>query len=161
MLTRVVCSVILDEAQVIKNKSTRAALACCSIEATHRWCLSATPIQNNITELCVFFLGCLRLGFSGLFTCALTSLCENRYSLIKFLRIKPYCKWENFRDKIDNPMKNGKHRVAIERVQIVLKGELADLLPNSSLLVAICLKAHEFLFNLHTKPSSCVARRGI
>ncbi|OAQ60939.2 SWI/SNF family DNA-dependent ATPase Ris1 [Pochonia chlamydosporia 170] len=62
--------IILDEAQCIKNRSTQTAKACHSLRATYRWCLTGTPMMNGILEL---------------------------YSLLKFLRIKPYNAWENFR----------------------------------------------------------------
>ncbi|KAL8988484.1 MAG: hypothetical protein Q9177_002453 [Variospora cf. flavescens] len=55
--------VILDEAQCIKNKSTKAAHGACALQAQTRFCMSGTPMQNNVTEL---------------------------YSLVHFLRIKPY-----------------------------------------------------------------------
>ncbi|KAF7729901.1 hypothetical protein EC973_003635 [Apophysomyces ossiformis] len=86
--------VILDEAHIIKNKRTRMAEACCRLQADHRWCLTATPIQNKIDEL---------------------------YSLIKFLKIRPYCEWEEFRDEIAKPMKNGAYEQALKKVQILLK----------------------------------------
>lgn len=62
--------IILDEAQCIKNKDTQTAKGCTQLKATYRWCLTGTPMMNSILEL---------------------------YSLLKFLRIKPYCKWEDFR----------------------------------------------------------------
>ncbi|ROW13836.1 hypothetical protein VPNG_03589 [Cytospora leucostoma] len=55
--------VILDEAQCIKNVDTLQARGACSLTATHRWCLTGTPMMNGIHEL---------------------------YSLIKFLKIAPY-----------------------------------------------------------------------
>ncbi|EKD14371.1 uncharacterized protein L3040_008273 [Drepanopeziza brunnea f. sp. 'multigermtubi'] len=61
--------VILDEAQCIKNKSTHAARGCCSIAARYRFCLTGTPMMNNVQEL---------------------------YSLINFLRIGPYDEWTRF-----------------------------------------------------------------
>lgn len=61
--------VIIDEAQCIKNRNTKAALACCRIDATYRWCMSGTPMMNSVTEL---------------------------HSLLKFLRIRPYCSLEKF-----------------------------------------------------------------
>ncbi len=62
--------VILDEAQCIKNKSTKTARAACALKATYRFCLTGTPMMNNVEEL---------------------------YSLIHFLRIKPYNDWTRFR----------------------------------------------------------------
>lgn len=61
--------VIVDEAQCIKNKTTRSAQACYLLNSTYRWCMSGTPMMNNVSEL---------------------------YSLIKFLRIGPYNIVENF-----------------------------------------------------------------
>lgn len=62
--------VILDEAQCIKNRATQSAKACTALRATYRWCLSGTPMMNSVEEL---------------------------YSLLNFLKIKPYCDWERFR----------------------------------------------------------------
>jgi SNF2 family DNA or RNA helicase len=62
--------VILDEAQCIKNEKTQSAKACTQLKSTHRWCLTGTPMMNGVLEL---------------------------YSLVKFLKIRPYCKWEDFR----------------------------------------------------------------
>lgn len=61
--------VIVDEAQCIKNRSAKAALACCRIDTTYRWCMSGTPMMNSVEEL---------------------------HSLIKFLRIRPYCEFDKF-----------------------------------------------------------------
>lgn len=61
--------VILDEAQSIKNKATKSAASACRLRALTRFCLTGTPMMNNITEL---------------------------YSLIKFLRIRPYSNWSAF-----------------------------------------------------------------
>lgn len=55
--------VILDEAQCIKNKNTKAALGTSHLKALTRFCLTGTPMMNGVSEL---------------------------YSLIHFLRIKPY-----------------------------------------------------------------------
>lgn len=63
--------VILDEAQCIKNKVTKAARASYHIKAGYRFCLTGTPMMNNVGEL---------------------------YSLILFLRIKPYNEWKRFQD---------------------------------------------------------------
>lgn len=60
---------ILDEAQCIKNRNTKSAQAACHIDATYRWCMSGTPMMNNVGEL---------------------------HSLLKFLRIRPYCALEKF-----------------------------------------------------------------
>lgn len=42
--------VILDEAHSIKSRVTMTAKACFALNATHRWCLSGTPLQNRVGE---------------------------------------------------------------------------------------------------------------
>lgn len=70
--------VILDEAQWIKNKSTKSAVAACYLQAEYRWCLTGTPMQNSVDEL---------------------------YSLIRFLRIAPYNSFEKFTRDFSRPLK--------------------------------------------------------
>ncbi len=43
--------VILDEAQAIKNSRSQSAQAVKQLRATHRLCLSGTPVENNLGEL--------------------------------------------------------------------------------------------------------------
>ncbi|CAO3702084.1 unnamed protein product [Rhizopus stolonifer] len=86
--------VILDEAHTIKNKNTKAAQGCRKVEASFRWCMTATPIQNKVEEL---------------------------YSLISFLRIRPFCIWEEFRDAICKPMKAGNTAKAIKVAHVLMK----------------------------------------
>ena len=61
--------VILDEAHMIKDRSTSTAKAVFNLNSLNKWCLSGTPLQNRVGEL---------------------------YSLVRFLRIDPhafyYCK---------------------------------------------------------------------
>jgi SNF2 family DNA or RNA helicase len=92
--------VILDEAQNIKNRNTKAAQAACRINSTFRWCLSGTPMQNNVEEM---------------------------YSLIKFCRIRPYNDWNRFAKDISRPLKNKYERgkeEAMARLQALLKAVL-------------------------------------
>jgi hypothetical protein len=42
--------IVLDEAQSIKNPRTLAAHAAWQLAASHRWCLSGTPIQNSVSS---------------------------------------------------------------------------------------------------------------
>lgn len=86
--------VILDEAHTIKNRNAKATKACYELRSVYRWCLSGTPLQNNLDEL---------------------------QSLVKFLRIKPYDDLREWRDHFDLPMKNGKGHIAIQRLHSVLQ----------------------------------------
>lgn len=55
---------ILDEAQTVKNVSSRAAQAVRKLNARHRLCLTGTPIENNLGELWAQF-DFLLPGFLG------------------------------------------------------------------------------------------------
>ncbi|KAM0134106.1 hypothetical protein ACHAO1_005941 [Botrytis cinerea] len=103
--------VILDEAHTIKNRNAKATQACYSLRSQYRWCLTGTPMQNNLDEL---------------------------QSLIKFLRIKPYDNLREWKDQIDRPMKNGRGDVAIKRLrhylQIFMKRRTKDILKKDGAL---------------------------
>jgi SNF2 family DNA or RNA helicase len=86
--------VVLDEAQQIKNRQTKAATACSALSAKKRWCLTGTPIQNNVDEL---------------------------YSLLRFLRIQPLSDYPTFKKNISLPIQNGDARLAMERLKAVLR----------------------------------------
>lgn len=87
--------VVLDEAHNIKNVKTKGAIACCELPSKFRWCLTGTPMQNNVTEL---------------------------YSLLKFLRIKPLSNWDTFNTQIAKPVTSGRGAGrAMKRLQVVLK----------------------------------------
>lgn len=86
--------IILDEAHSIKNRNAKSTLAACALESWYRWCLTGTPMQNNLDEL---------------------------QSLIKFLRIKPYCELADWKTSITGPMKNGRGGLAMRRLQFFLK----------------------------------------
>ncbi|KAK0345257.1 hypothetical protein LTR59_015971 [Friedmanniomyces endolithicus] len=86
--------IILDEAHSIKNRNAKSTQACYAMSGWYRWCLSGTPMQNNLDEL---------------------------QSLIKFLRIKPYCEVPKWKNDITQPMKNGRGGLAIKRLQYFLR----------------------------------------
>ncbi|KAK8217399.1 hypothetical protein M8818_001155 [Zalaria obscura] len=86
--------VILDEAHSIKNRNAKSTQACYALRSWYRWCLTGTPMQNNLDEL---------------------------QSLIRFLAIKPYNELGPWKDQISTPMKNGKGHIAIKRIQYFLK----------------------------------------
>ncbi|KAI4654207.1 uncharacterized protein J4E78_007252 [Alternaria triticimaculans] len=86
--------IMLDEAHTIKNRTTKMAKACYELRSHYRWCLTGTPMQNNIDEL---------------------------QSLIKFLRIQPYCELSSWKESIAQPMKNGRGNLAMKRLQVFLR----------------------------------------
>lgn len=86
--------IILDEAHSIKNRNAKATKAACTLNAEYRWCLTGTPMQNNLDEL---------------------------QSLIHFLRIKPYDDLNQWREQITKPWNNGKAGLALRRLQVYLK----------------------------------------
>ncbi|KAK7460971.1 hypothetical protein VKT23_008899 [Stygiomarasmius scandens] len=87
--------VVLDEAHNIKNRNTNGAIACCELEAKFRWALTGTPMQNDVTEI---------------------------FTLLKFLRIKPFNNFERFNADIAKPIKNGNGaNRAMKRLQVVLR----------------------------------------
>ena len=86
--------VILDEAHTIKNRNAKATQACYTLRSEYRWCLTGTPMQNNLDEL---------------------------QSLIKFLRIKPYNDLAVWKEQITKPLAQGRGGIAIKRLQFYLK----------------------------------------
>ncbi|KAL1873387.1 hypothetical protein Plec18167_006438 [Paecilomyces lecythidis] len=91
---------IIDEAQCIKNRNTKAALAACCIDSTYRWCMSGTPMMNAVTEL---------------------------HSLLRFLRIRPYCELERFNAVFTRPLKSSSTSAqskAMRQLQVLLKAVL-------------------------------------
>lgn len=92
--------VIIDEAQCIKNKNTKAALGAAQLQSISRFCMTGTPMMNNVNEL---------------------------YSLIHFLRIKPYNVAENFTRDFSKPLKNyhtAEKDKAMKKLQALLKAIL-------------------------------------
>lgn len=89
--------VILDEAQCIKNRNTLSSKGACWLQAEYRFCVTGTPMMNNVEEF---------------------------YSLLKFLRIKPYCQWEKFRLDIHTPLRSAQEDTktrAMSKLQALCK----------------------------------------
>ncbi|OKL62144.1 hypothetical protein UA08_02996 [Talaromyces atroroseus] len=75
--------IVLDEAHVIRNPSSRIFQAVYNLPAKHRWCITATPIQNRVQEL---------------------------GALVKFLRVSPFDGGMSFRDTFTYPIECGSER---------------------------------------------------
>ena len=56
--------IVLDEAQMVKNASSRSARALRQLHSTHRLCLTGTPLENHLGELWAQF-DWLMPGFLG------------------------------------------------------------------------------------------------
>ncbi|KAK7029020.1 hypothetical protein VNI00_014730 [Paramarasmius palmivorus] len=70
--------VALDEAHMIRNRSTKCSQACCDLPATFRWCITATPLQNEVTDF---------------------------YALFRFLQVQPFSDYKWFKNTIEVPLK--------------------------------------------------------
>ena len=71
--------IVLDEAHMIREQSTRQSQAICALSAQRRWAVTGTPVQNRLDDL---------------------------GALIKFLRIKPFSDKGGFAQFILSPFKN-------------------------------------------------------
>jgi len=85
--------VVLDEAQSVKNARSQVAAAVSAVEAKCRWCLSGTPLQNNVDDL---------------------------FSYFRFLRYDPYDNASAFRTLIKEPIRLDPV-VGFRRLQHVLR----------------------------------------
>lgn len=82
------------------NRDTKAALAAAQVQSEYRWCLSGTPMQNGPHEL---------------------------FSLIHFLRIRPYNELTRFNKDFTKPLKGnyqGAKDRAMQQLQALLKAIL-------------------------------------
>ncbi|KAF2128031.1 hypothetical protein P153DRAFT_376928 [Dothidotthia symphoricarpi CBS 119687] len=89
--------IIIDEAHNIKNRNAKASKAANELMATHRLCMTGTPLMNSAEEL---------------------------YSLLRFLKTPGYTDWYKFNREIAKPMKSNQHATrvkAMQRVQIIVK----------------------------------------
>ncbi|CAK9318722.1 unnamed protein product [Citrullus colocynthis] len=75
--------VVLDEAHTIKSSKTQIAQAAFTLNSYCRWCLTGTPLQNNLEDL---------------------------FSLLCFLRVEPWCNWAWWNKLIQRPYENGDPR---------------------------------------------------
>ncbi|KAI9098717.1 SNF2 family N-terminal domain-containing protein [Phlyctochytrium arcticum] len=86
--------VVLDEAQTIKNKSTKASVGASALQTERRWCLTGTPLQNNVDEF---------------------------YSLLRFLRFHPFDDYPTYKHQITVPVTRGRSTVGLQRLRVILQ----------------------------------------
>ncbi|XP_065868143.1 DNA repair protein RAD5A isoform X2 [Euphorbia lathyris] len=85
--------VVLDEAHTIKSSKSQVSLAAAALVADRRWCLTGTPIQNNVEDI---------------------------YSLLRFLKVEPWKSWAWWNKLVQKPFEEGDER-GLKLVQSILK----------------------------------------
>ncbi|WCJ41699.1 DNA/RNA helicase protein [Euphorbia peplus] len=85
--------VVLDEAHTIKSSKSQVSLAASALVADRRWCLTGTPIQNNVEDI---------------------------YSLLRFLKVEPWKSWAWWNKLVQKPFEEGDER-GLKLVQSILK----------------------------------------
>ncbi|KAL8484399.1 hypothetical protein ACS0TY_026896 [Phlomoides rotata] len=85
--------VVLDEAHTIKSSKSQVSMAASALAADCRWCLTGTPIQNNL---------------------------EDVYSLLRFLKIEPWGSWAWWNKLVQRPFEEGDER-GLKLVQSILR----------------------------------------
>uniref|UniRef100_A0ACD5V1J1 Uncharacterized protein n=1 Tax=Avena sativa TaxID=4498 RepID=A0ACD5V1J1_AVESA len=85
--------IVLDEAHTIKSPKTKAAQAAYLLSSQCRWCLTGTPLQNNLEDL---------------------------YSLLCFLHVEPWCNSNCWQKLIQRPYENGDER-GLKLVKAILR----------------------------------------
>nr|CAB3446745.1 unnamed protein product [Digitaria exilis] len=96
--------VVLDEAHMIKSSKSLISLAASALTADRRWCLTGTPIQNNLEDL---------------------------YSLFRFLRVEPWRNWALWNKLVQKPYEEGDER-GLKLVQSILKPIMLRRTKNST-----------------------------
>lgn len=51
--------IVLDEAQVIRNRLTQSAQCIFRLQTNYRWCLSGTPIFNGVSDIFSYLKICM------------------------------------------------------------------------------------------------------
>ena len=118
--------VVLDEAHLIKNRSTQQTQAAWGLRASSKWCLTGTPIQNKVSLPLLFFIllpvfiffCLLLLSFSSIlflppfapsFSLPLLfiySQIDDLYSLLRFIQLEPFTDFNWWNRLIARPIKN-------------------------------------------------------
>ncbi|KAL5242997.1 hypothetical protein ACI65C_010407 [Semiaphis heraclei] len=78
--------VILDEGHNIRNHKTQTSVAVCNIKSLNRWAITGTPIHNKEADF---------------------------FTLLKFVRCKPFDDWPVWKRWVGNNDDAGKHRLSL------------------------------------------------
>ncbi|KAF8243891.1 hypothetical protein K440DRAFT_31423 [Wilcoxina mikolae CBS 423.85] len=84
--------VVLDEAHIIRSGTAKLARAACALQAKYRWCLTGTPLQNRV---------------------------EDFGSLLSFLRLDAFDKYESFDMHVASPLRTGS-KDAIKKLRLLV-----------------------------------------
>ncbi|KAK4183032.1 P-loop containing nucleoside triphosphate hydrolase protein [Podospora australis] len=113
--------VILDEAHIIRNQTTRMFKAAETLSASRRWCLTGTPIQNSLLDL---------------------------RSLLRFLRYGPLAEAKTFEKYVIQPIRD--QQESFRNLQLLLRTtclrrteQLLNLPPSTTETVPISLTSEE------------------
>ncbi|KAF7083560.1 hypothetical protein CFC21_087340 [Triticum aestivum] len=96
--------IVLDEAHMIKSSKSLISQAAAALTADRRWCLTGTPIQNNLEDL---------------------------YSLFRFLKVEPWRNWALWNKLVQKPFEEGDER-GLKLVQTILKPVMLRRTKNST-----------------------------
>ena len=132
--------VVLDEAHIIKERTTKTAKAVFLLNAQKRWCMTGTPIQNK------GLLGVLGNGNGDEFYLYIILLLngiivEDLYSLVRFLQVPQYQEPQYWTSAIARPLKHNDCR-ARERLQNLL----SDILLRRTKVPFFCLGIKALIF---------------
>ena len=108
--------VVLDEAHMIREQNTLTFKSICRLQASRRWAVTGTPVQNKLEDLA---------------------------SLLAFLRLKPFDEKSKFFQHIIQPFKSAdpeivpKLRVLIDTVTLRRLKDKINLPPNDSKIIKL------------------------
>uniref|UniRef100_A0A0L8GVD2 CCHC-type domain-containing protein n=1 Tax=Octopus bimaculoides TaxID=37653 RepID=A0A0L8GVD2_OCTBM len=109
-------NVILDEAHDIRNYKSLTATSVTRLKASSRWMLTGTPIQNKLLDM---------------------------YSLLRFLRFRPFDEYKVWKNQVESNERMGKTRLNIIVQSLLLRRTKDQTVNGKPLVNRIC-----FLFFL-------------
>ena len=123
--------VVLDEAHMIREPSTLQFKAICRLQASRRWAVTGTPVQNRLEDL---------------------------GSLLAFLRLKPFDDRSKFNQYIVNPFRAcdpnilTQLRVLVDTITLRRLKDKIDLPPRTDVIVRLQFsEEEESLYNFYAR----------